>query len=417
MNFRLPSWSVPYMLLVLFLPLSSCSQQAATGARSGAAVSGPLTVLAFGDAGEDNSILRGNAMYAAEMMTGEHDAGRYQAMIFLGDNFNPVGLNVPSNDVGGTVSSILGHFDVPFRELGRPNVHAIPGEHDYYARTAVNRQILFGLFTISEFPVGLTDRGNLREAAVDLWTYHWHMPGEAVYPLQDGAADSAQFVFFDSSPLLRTEPSTWHPVLDSLRKLLVLSARRPGIVWRIFCTHHPLRSVGEHAGYTEWDTEGQQVEYLTPCNKDTNAPGWLRNWFDPEDLCADRYRAYVDSVEEAFLSAGVRIQLVLAAHDHSLQLLSDPGPAGARGSLPRVHLISGASSQVSRVKLPTPPLVFTSADPSPSRKGESQAGFAQLRFEGNRLRIEFFSARTGDLIDMGGGKKEFWVAESGSLLP
>ncbi len=61
----------------------------------------PLTVIAIGDAGESGSILRGNSTYLSEMYTGQHDAGPYQALFFLGDNFTPTGLNVPASSVEG----------------------------------------------------------------------------------------------------------------------------------------------------------------------------------------------------------------------------------------------------------------------------------------------------------------------------
>ena len=375
---------------------------------------GALTVLAIGDIGEGGGSLRGNAMYVTAMWTGEHDAGRYQAVLFLGNNFQPTGLNIPAEEVEGRVKSMLGAFGVPFDALGRSNIHALPGNHDYYARNAVERSILFGLFNISELPVGLTDKGNLREEAIPSWTYRHGMPGEAFYPITPGAGDTVQFIFFDSALLLRTRPATWTPALDSLRKILLATKDRPGIRWRVLCTHHPLRTVGEHGGYTVWDDDEKAVGYLTACDKDTNALGWLRNWLDPEDLCAERYQEYADSVTSVIRQSGVRIQVSLAGHDHSLQLLFAPDDRNCE-LCPAVHIVSGAGSLTSRVKYPMPPREYTSAQLQPEKKGESLTGFAQLRFERDRMRVVFYNGKNGDLIDMGGGRTEFWIGVDGML--
>ena len=376
----------------------------------------PLTIIAVGDAGQSGSNLRGTAGYVTDMASGRHDAGRFDVMMFLGDNFYNTGLNIPASDVEGEIKKILGPYKYAFAALGRANVHAIPGNHDYYARNAIETSLLFGLITISEGPVGFTDKGNTREAQIDYWTYHFHMPSYAVYPEARGSKDSVQIIFFDSALLLRTDPATWHPMLDSLQRLLVGTRNRPGIVWRIFAAHHPFRSVGEHGGYTVWNDETNSVDYLTGCDRDSNAVGWIKNWLDPQDLCTDKYRQYVDSVKSMMKAGGVKIQLMITGHDHCLQFLYYPGSEAEYSGWPRVHIGSGAGSRTSMVKLPVPPNEFTAAQLKPEDKGMSLPGFAQLRFVGDKLRVVFFNANNGDPIDMGGGKKEFWVDSSGALV-
>jgi hypothetical protein len=83
---------------------------------------------------------------------------------------------------------------------------------------------------------------------------------------------------------------------------------------------------------------------------------------------------------------------------------------------PRIHIISGAGSRQSRVKKPVPPFEFTSVQPGPEKEGYSIPGFAQLEFRNDKLRVMFFSGNSGDPIDMGGGKKEFWIDHQGTLL-
>jgi hypothetical protein len=376
----------------------------------------PLTIIAIGDAGESGSVLSGNSGYLSEMYTGQHDAGRYQALLFLGDNFTPTGLNVPASSVEGEIASSLGPFKVPMDGLGKEHVHAIPGEHDYYARNALESSVFFGLIKHREGPSGLSDKGNERASLIPGWTFHYGMPARLALPMESGSADSAEFIFFDSARLLRSEPTTWHPVLDSLRRMLVAERERKGILWRILCTHHPLASVGEHGGYSVWDDDEKIVQYLTPCDRDSNPSGWVRNWLDPEDLCAPRYGQYVDSLNGVLRAGQVQIHAVLSSHDRSLQLLDSGHPGPNCSVCPRVQIVSGAGSETDRVKLPSPPHEFTAALPAPRDEGFSAPGFVQMRFTLEHLRLVFYSGKSGNPIDMGGGQTEFWIDRQGKLL-
>ncbi|MBX2992278.1 MAG: metallophosphoesterase [Bacteroidetes bacterium] len=374
----------------------------------------PLTVIAIGDAGEPGSVLRDNAKLVDNMYSGRHSAGLPDAMFFLGDNFYPTGLNVPADEVDKKIKKTLGPFRETFEFLGKENVHAVAGNHDYYARNAIEKSLLFGLIDISAGPVGLSDRGNQRASEIEWWTYHRNMPAEVVYPSRRGGQDSVQFIIFDSALPLRTDISTWKPALDSLRRMLATSATRPGIVWRILIQHHPWYSVGDHGGYSVWDDEENAITYLSNCDKDSNAVRWFMNTIDPEDVCAEKYQAMLNALRSVILAGGVKIHLTLTGHDHTLQLLSYPDD-GSCSSCPKVHVVSGAGSEMKQVKSPLPPREFTASQRD--KKGESRGGFAQLRFENDRLRIVFFDGQNGQMIDMGGGKREFWIDKEGRLLP
>lgn len=376
----------------------------------------PLTVLVIGDAGETGSNLRACGSYASDMYTGRNDGGVFDAMIFLGDNFYNIGLNGPADDAESKAEKVLGKFKDALQGLGRTNVHAIPGDHDYYGWNLVEGSFLFGLITVDEVPMGLSDKGNKREAALDEWTYYHGMPGQTTYPLTNGSPDSIQFIFTDSALPLRTATSTWHPALDSLKRILLSSKEHSGIKWRILCAHHPFYSVGEHGGYSVWNDETKNVDYMSHCDKDTNAYAWFLNSFDPEDLCADKYREYIDSVKSVIHSAGVPLQLALAGHDHSLQLLNYPDRDSCIPEFPKVHVVSGAGSKPTRVKFSSPPTEYTSAQPDPKKEGESFPGFVQLQFQADKMRIRFFNAKSGNWLDMGGGKNEFWLDARGKLL-
>ncbi len=404
---------------LLALVLGSISEMHAVGktpSGAGPQATPPLTVIAIGDVGEAGGPLRSNASLLSDMYTEAHDAGVFQMLLFLGDNFYPTGLNLPVDDVDGKVKSILGPFRPILSGLGRARVHAIPGNHDWYARNALEESLLLGLVNISTAPIGLTERGNQRAAALEDWTYHYRMPASVLCPLGGESPDTVQFLFFDSPLLLRTDQSTWHAALDSLKALLRSTKNRPMVQWRVLCVHNPFRSVGEHGGYSVWDDEARTVAYFSNCDKDSNALGYLKNWLDPQDLCSAKYRQYVDSIQAAIRSAAVKIQVVLSGHDHSLQLLYSPQTHEANSSLPEVQIVSGAGSQPSRVKFPAPPREYTSAQTRPAKEGVSLSGFAQLRFTDEKLRVVFYGGGSVDPIDMGGGKTEFWIDRNGHLL-
>jgi hypothetical protein len=47
--------------------------------------------------------------------------------------------------------------------------------------------------------------------------------------------------------------------------------------------------------------------------------------------------------------------------------------------------------------------------------GISQHGFVQLMFGSEKVHVVFFNGKKGEPIDMGGGKKEFWIDHDGHL--
>ncbi|HUI11641.1 MAG TPA: metallophosphoesterase [Bacteroidota bacterium] len=397
------------VILALALPEAGAAPPPGSGG-------GPdsLTVIAMGDCGEAGGVLRGCAAYVANMHTGQHDAGKFDLLLFLGDMFTPTGLNIPRGDVRGAVDAVLEPFRETMEDLGRDRCIAVPGEHDYYARNAIESSVLLGLVKIREAPIGLTDAGVRREAAIPLWTYHFGMPAEAAFPIRPGGGDSVQFIFFDSAIPLRTPAALWSPALRALGSILAGDRARPHIAWRVLCDHHPFVSAGEHGGYTAWDEDAAAVAYVPPCDRDSSALSWLVNRLDPEDLCASRYASWIDSVKAVVRGAGVRIQCALSAHDHSLQLIA--GQGADTDPFPSVQIIAGAAAAPARVRYPVPPRVFTSAITDPSAQGESLPGFVRLAFGSDCISVVFYNGNNGDPIDMGGGHSTFTITKTGRVV-
>jgi len=381
-------------------------------AAFGQSPSPSLTIVTMGDAGDRGGILRGNAKLLDDMRTGQHDGGRCNVLVLLGNDFGETGLNVPKDDVSGALNGTLGFFRNVMSDIGAENVHGVPGESDYYARKAVEKTALFGLITLSEWTVGLSDRGVQRAAESRDWSFHYHYPAAAFHAIAPGSPDSVELFFFDSALLLRTPAHSWGGALDSLRKILAVSRLHPGVRWRLFFVHHPLASAGEHGGYSIWNDEDSTTQYVSGCDRDSNAYGYVKNWLDPEDLCTDRYRAYTDSIAECVRNSGVVIQAFLSAHDRSLQLLSSGDPSSWRKGVPPIQIISGCGSETTIVEISAPPNVYTAGQRNSN--GLSLGGFVQLKWRDGGMVVTFFNERNGDVVNMG-GKTEFVVREDGTI--
>lgn len=401
--------------MALLMSFSVACGQTKTG--SGVNKSGDFSLVAIGDAGEKSAILKNNAAALTEMFRQD----RFEALLFLGDNFYPTGLNIdPDEDFRKEVPKKIKDMLGPLREvmhgLGRKNVHAVAGNHDYYQKLVVNRSFLFGLFSIEAMPIGITNKGNQRADTISSWTYYYGMPKQAIYQTERQSQDSLQIIFFDSAIMLRTQPQTWRPYLARFEHLLAATKNRAGIKWRLLAMHHPLYSLSDHGGYSEWDSETRTVNYVNRCDADSAAVSYFYNTVDPEDLCAPRYRAYRDSVLAAIQRSGVRVQMALSGHDHALQFLYYPQANANCENCPKLYVVSGAGAKASRVKSPSPARgEYTCPDNSPQRMGKSAAGFVRLDFQAGRLRARFYRDKTKREIDMGGGRKEFLIQADGTL--
>jgi len=402
------------MLSFLFCCCAACGQPKTPGGEN---KSGDFSLIAIGDAGEKNEILTNNAATMTEMFR----QNRFEALLFLGDNFYLTGLNVePDKDfrqeVPNKINEVLGPVREVLRGLGRQNIHAVAGNHDYYKHLVVDRSFIFGLFSIEALPVGITNKGNQRADTIASWTYHYGLPQQAFFQTAPQTKDSLQIIFFDSAILLRTQPHTWRPYLAQFYNLLVSTKNRSKIKWRMLAMHHPLYSVSEHGGYGEWDSETRTVSYVNRCDPDSDAVSYFYNTVDPEDLCTPRYRAYHDSVLATIQRAGVRVQMALSGHDHALQFLYYPQVNLDCENCPKIYVVSGAGAKENRVKSPSPWRgEFTCPDNTPPRQGKSQSGFVRLDFQAGNLRARFFSGKTKREIDMGGGRKEFLIKPDGML--
>jgi len=368
----------------------------------------PLTVIAIGDAGEPDGELEGNARQMLELARrGQRDNAPVGLLLFVGDNIYPHGLNgMTAEQRAYAVESTLGPHRELMTMLTPQNVHSIPGNHEYYC-TALEGVI----------PWGTCDQGNDYEEALDFWTYHRRYPAIVRRATSDGAADSVDFILFDSSLLIIQERDRWRPVLDSLEKILRISGASRDVSWRILVTHHSPYSVGAHGGYRLWLADEKRVGYLGNCIEEEQDPlKYVEQMIaTQQDNCTPQYRAYTDSLMATINRVGTKVQMLIAGHDHSLQLLNLPDSNSTCESCPKIFVITGAGSKRATVRSSRPPEIFTHPFNTPDQRGKSAAGFAVCRFIGERLEVSFIESERGDTLSMG-GVTNFRIDREGRLL-
>jgi hypothetical protein len=242
------------------------------------------SVLAVGDTGETPEPTTGRRqLLVAAALAAEDRRQRADALVLLGDQFYPIGLEERElvHRVRENVVRPLCHFTVldgirsaeVADACGTPSedprvIHVVLGNHDYMSKPspALQREVVPGL--------------------VSNWRVH------------EGVAEVVQLgglslVLFDSMAIF----------LDPRKgaELASVLAASPG-PWRVLAGHQP------------------------PINVDSD------EWEGP------RSPPYGKAVQEAMRSAGVPIHLMLAGHEHNLQLL----PGGGDG--PALYAIAGGGS-------------------------------------------------------------------------
>lgn len=363
-----------------------------------------FTFVGIGDTGDEGPVLSGNGRAITALVDSlARTSAPVGLLLFAGDNFYPNGLTDPAPAWQRLRDAVLAPFVDVMRRLGRDNVHAITGNHDYYCSS------------IMAIPYGFCGVGNRREAAIDLWQYHYFNPVSLRRALAPGTGDSVEFLLFDSSYLLARPTPFWRPLLDTMERILRASATRPGVRWRIIVAHHSLFSIGEHAGWRRWMPSLNRIGYIGNCRREGQDPfRYLFEFVSSEDLCTERYRRYVDTMQSLIQRSGARIQLMMCGHEHSLELLNLPDSACAL--CPQVYAITGAGSKRDKVKSPAPPREYTHPLNNPVDQGRSEGGFLVGTFRENGLTLEFRGWEDGEILEMGGGATRFEIDEAGRLV-
>lgn len=369
--------------------------------------SGKFTLMVLGDAGQPGDVLKNTIVAVHTEAARMAELGsKLSAIAFTGDNFYPIGLNHTESDRIALVEEVLGPMAGLFRDVGRENVHAVPGNHDYFCD-------MFG-----PVPYGSCNAGNLYELAIPVWTYHLFWPTAIRYPVARDSKDSIELIMINSPRFVRYDEFEWDLYYDSLRTLLKESAGNKAVKWRLMFTHHPVYTFGEHGGYRAWDPSVQRVKYLGACIEDKKDP--VRYLYrlakSDEDICAPRYRQFRDSIMSIMHAGGAKVHALISGHEHSLQFLAQ---RGGLANTPNIFIISGAGSKQDMVRtsfIDTRRGYSFYSHPlnTDEHKGESIYGFMMCQVEGKRLKFWFVDGEKNQRTTMGGA--EFFYVNSKGLL-
>jgi predicted phosphodiesterase len=340
-----------------------------------------FSVLAIGDTGARTLDLHHNALginrYAKRTKS--------NALVFLGDNLYPTGFSdLDAGKRERKFKRIYGLFnferlgcrlgldegaDVTARwesEKDTCRVFAVAGNHDYYTDAAKE------LTKIDILPLGFSSAGNVFEAQRKEWRYSygeprtmcWSIPGAAALG-PDGKPNKTAIyaIFLDSNLLVRAtekeERPARHPdaecwsgsadrrvdclskpyrdrILETFEDALAHPPPACSSAWTVVFAHHPLHTVGKHAGAvwrsgTEPSLQSQPaassnadsrrgyVRFDDLCSLAHRPLDWVKQHIDPEDDCAAS--AYRTDILNAISRAKRRVDVWVAGHDHSLQML------------------------------------------------------------------------------------------------
>ncbi|MCC7431757.1 metallophosphoesterase [bacterium] len=284
---------------------------------------------------------------------------KFEALIFLGDNFYEKGLSYKENERNRQIEECYNkNYSKLVEALGKQNVHSIPGNHDY------DTQRTDGSFTTS-----LQKQIN--------WNFHYSLPTSSFF------ADSlVQFIWVDSEVMLASEDSlNFHcqKITEELEKYKKISK----ISWRVIATHHPLKSYGKHAGAKFL---GSLIKFCEP----------LVSYFYSDiyqDSYSKIYKNYAEKIKQAIIKSQTKVDFTIAAHEHNLEFIftKEQNPF-----LPNYLVISGAAGK------------STPVFPTNVEKGywtASNFGFAKFFVGKTEIEIVFYDGLTGKIISWKNGER------------
>jgi hypothetical protein len=274
-----------------------------------------LSLLAVGDAGappDDPDGHRTQLAVAAAMASVDREEPVH-ALLLLGDNFYPAGLR--RAELAARLRANVVQPYCHFLALTGPRAPEVAGACGVplEARHPVPLFAMLGNhdYISPESPA-------LQREAPRLFLANWHMPlgAAAVYELGAGVS----LVIVDSDPIF--EGADGAPLAEALR-----ASRGP---WRILAAHHPFADRGR-------------------------------------DEEKERHARYRRVVLGAVAEADVPVHLVLAGHEHNLQVLAMDPPA------PPLHVIAGSGHGARSLHGPDPR----------RRAGFERPGFARVDLVGD----------------------------------
>lgn len=258
------------------------------------------------------------------------------ALVLLGDNFYFRGLTEPE-----LVERIRGNLVHPYcRFLALTAPRSVEVESACSTPTAERRPIPV-LAVLGNHDIVSAESGRLQAREIPKFIANWRLP-DAVAEVVELAPD-VSLILFDSNRLI-AEPDP-APLRDAIRR-----ARGP---WRVLVAHHPI-GTSRDDGYS----------------------------------LASGFGRYGEWVRRAVAAAGVPVTLMLAAHEHNLQLLELPPPG------PALEVVAGGGGSA----------VAVDSSSEARRFAVPSLGFARLDFPehaSERVFVSLFAtSRTRALIGL-----------------
>ncbi len=288
-----------------------------------------LSLLAVGDTGSPAGFFPAfdRQRAVASGLVREDRRARVDALVLLGDNFYEKGLRqreLESRVLENVVDPYCHFVDLAGPLSGTLSTSCAP---DRSARAASPIYAVLG-----NHDVRSVESRTLQADAIPRFVSNWSLTLEPARSVELGGGVS--LILFDSNLLQAGGDAT--PLRDALR-----GSRGP---WRVLAAHHPVGTRHGDQGHELARTEG-----------------------------------YAHRIQNAIEDAGVEVQLMLAGHEHNLQLvaLDDPGP--------RLIVVSGAGSRPRPIESSSRGRLF----------GFDGLGFARIDLvggpEAERLEISLFS--------------------------
>ena len=306
------------LLVACAIPLGVLALRTSTPPPSGPEPE--VSLLAVGDTGARPGFLDwASRQRAVGYALAKEDArSRVDALVLLGDLFYDNGLS--ESELTDRVRENVVAPYCPFVDLSGPRSDEVRGACPPGAAT--NRPIYA---VLGNHDVTTEESRRLEIGAISPFVANWQLSGEPASWV--ALAPKVSLVLFDSN-LLQNGGDT-APLRDALRA-------SPG-PWRILVAHHPIGTHGNRDEYTK-------------------------------------------DVRKAVRESGVPVQLMLAGHEHNLQVVAqdDPGP--------RLVVVSGAGSRPRDVVGKSATRLF----------GYDQLGFVRVDLvaqdKSERLQVTLFSS-------------------------
>ncbi|GBD25867.1 hypothetical protein HRbin30_01194 [bacterium HR30] len=336
-----------------------------TSADAASVAPGPLLqrLVVLGDFGasyEQRNSTLARALHQFLQATPEAKAVTH--VLLLGDNFYPRGLVGvqghcdPSHATPAAIEHQLEAVLEPFaflRELRIP-VTAIPGNHDHGCGT-------FGLENQANPDRFLPPHKRWGS----LWNFRYGEPQAVLF-----STARLRLLLLDSEPMVQ-DGNSLRASAEALERLIT---EEPGHYrWQLVAAHHPLRTLGEHDGAFPAGIRKPLTFVLFPVH--FLAAGGLPPFSAlSQEAYSFRYQRYRRTIERIWKHHPGAVDLFLAGHDHSLQLL-----APQEGGFP-TELVVGSGAYCSPVRA-DPKLMFAAA----------KHGFAVLDFSAESFTVALYA--------------------------